>query len=245
VNEIVKSLIEHFPAWPLVILLIAITLRKQIKELLTQAAETLKRVNTFSWKHKEHTVEASTQVASQVIALKSADNALGAGTGIVSIDASPDASITSERDAVLSYGKGVQSVDDRAAAIRAELSRLNFPQSDAGTTDLLVRQLAVSNCIAHFEQTYRLIFGSQIAALEFLNVKGNQDTANLRPFYDSGTAAQPAFYATYPFEKWTEFLSRQKLIARLDDPQRVGITALGKDFLVWIVNSRLSRERKG
>lgn len=81
------------------------------------------------------------------------------------------------------------------------------------------------------EQHYRLIFGSQIAFLNHLNLFGSQDFASVKSFFDLH-GESPAPIPAYNFENWLGFMLSNRDIVLADG--RYTLTPLGKRFLVWM-----------
>jgi hypothetical protein len=123
---------------------------------------------------------------------------------------------------------------------------LGFLYPEMDTADVLIRQLAAQQCLTLFESTYRLIFGSQISAMEQINTHGPQSSQTLSGiFYETAKALYPDFYATYSFESWLSFLTRHEMVQKVDDRDEFVLALAGKDFLVWLVNNGLTREKAG
>jgi hypothetical protein len=98
----------------------------------------------------------------------------------------------------------------------------------------LVRALAGSNIIQHFERVYGAIWGSQLTCLRYLNPRDDGvDVAELVPFYESAKANYPSWYENQPFERWLGFLSLFNLVLQRDS--RVFITVAGREFLKYLV----------
>jgi hypothetical protein len=172
----------------------------------------------------------------------STDFDLGVGTAISVNKAPVSDDIAIERRAAQDYGKGVASVQAREATIKSELERLGFPFDQKDTVDLLIRQLATLQCVSFFERTYRIIFGSQLSTLDFLNTSGQIPTSIVEAcFYDTAQNLESTFYSDFPFAQWLYFLLNNYLIAQEDDA--IGITVGGRDFLVWMVNNGLTHSK--
>jgi len=173
---------------------------------------------------------------------ETADFDLGPGSAISIGKTTISDDKTIERNAVRDYGKGVASVAFREQSIKSELERLGFQLEESDINDVLIRQLAAQLCVAFFERTYRIIFGSQLTALDFLNTGGPHQTAIIEAiFYDTARNMEEAFYTDFSFDQWLSFLLSNSLIAQ--DGKVVGITVGGRDFLVWLVNAGLSHSK--
>jgi len=167
---------------------------------------------------------------------------LGVGTAI-SLKKTPfPDDIVIERRAAQDYGKGVASVQAREASIKSELERLGFSFDQQDTVDVLIRQLATLQCVSFFERTYRIIFGSQLSALDFLNTSGPVPMSIVEAyFYDTAQTLEQTFYSDFPFAQWLSFLLDNFLIAQENDV--IGISVGGRDFLVWMVNAGLTHSK--
>lgn len=91
--------------------------------------------------------------------------------------------------------------------------------------------------------TYRLIFGSQISALDFLNTQDKIPRESLRPFYAAAAAQHPDFYQNYSYDQWIGFLESHVLVRHEAD--LIYITVRGRDFLQFLVKDNLSRVKPG
>jgi hypothetical protein len=101
--------------------------------------------------------------------------------------------------------------------------------------NLLVRHLAIASLFFIAEQTYRLIFGSQLAMVEHLNLYGPTPKAKLLElFYDPAAANFPEPYAKISPDRWLRFPVTSGLMAS-QDGELYTITQTGKAFLEWIV----------
>lgn len=107
----------------------------------------------------------------------------------------------------------------------------------------LFRALARSNLREHFERTYRLIWGSQIQAVQNLNNVATVNVDFLRPFYDAAAKVYPSVYEKYSFDDWLRFPEGQVLLIRKGD--MVEITLEGREFLKYLVDMRLTTVKAG
>lgn len=119
--------------------------------------------------------------------------------------------------------------------IRRDLSNRKIDEP-AERERVLLRLLAGAGIALYFERTYATIWGSQIAALQVLNVAGDggTDPELLRPWYDQAAAQNPVIYAGYPFESWLGFLEKWRLVTKTEG--RVAVTLEGREFLKFIVH---------
>ena len=132
---------------------------------------------------------------------------------------------------------------DPLPAVRALVEILRRQLDDAESKlsidreTALLRALARSNLREHFERTYRIIWGSQIRALQALNSVIKSDQGFLKQFYQSAADRYPTVYETYSFEDWLRFLEGQALVRR--DGEMAEITIEGQTFLTYLVEMRM------
>jgi len=106
------------------------------------------------------------------------------------------------------------------------------------------RYLAVTYIALSFEVTYRLIWGSQLNLLDYLNSQiDGQPTEALRPFYVLASSQYPEWYGGYSFEQWLGFLRDQLLIR--EDAARIRITVRGREFLTHLTRMGYMRNKAG
>ncbi|KQO89380.1 hypothetical protein ASF36_23375 [Methylobacterium sp. Leaf90] len=100
------------------------------------------------------------------------------------------------------------------------------------------------------EQTYRLIFGSQIAALKELNVRGPLTIDQSREvFAVTAMKNYPDTFKAETFGDWAEFLVNRNLVVVAPQPftneTRAILTPLGKDFLMFVTSRGLTEYKWG
>jgi len=93
----------------------------------------------------------------------------------------------------------------------------------------------------HFYHIYNLIWGSQIALLNFLNAKIYATVEDLRGFYDFAAIQYPDTYASYSFDQYINFLRSQNLLRVDNDVYQ--ITVKGRSFLLFLVNQALNQNK--
>lgn len=240
-NEWGRLLIEHLLAWPVAVVAICLVFRGPLTDLVKELTAFIARSNHMSLKRGDTTLEAKADASLQAKAAdERKDSIIGTGPATALTQASDSGDIVHERQQVLDYGKGSATVANWEQAIKAELERLNFPENDTQTFEMLVRQLATAVMIATFERLYRLIYGSQIDTLNALNTSGPQSPKIIEViFFDTAKSSDTTFYEDVTFERWLSFLLNQALIVRSDE--LLTLTLHGRDFLVWMVNSGLSQ----
>jgi hypothetical protein len=243
-NDWVRLLVEHLLSWPVAVFGICLIFQSPLRALVSSLTSFISRANQLSLKHKDTAVEALADANLQVKKnpAESSEFGLGAGTAISVSKATVPEDLARERDALRDYGKGVTSVQVREESIREELNRLGFSLEDRETAEVLVRQLATLQCVTFFERTYRLIFGSQILAMDFLNTDGPVPATVVEVcFYETARNMEEEFYRDFTYDQWLSFMQDNFLIAR--DAENLAISIAGRDFLVWTVNSGLSHTK--
>jgi hypothetical protein len=230
--------------WPVAAVVICLFFHRPLAGVIKELTAFLARASQMSVRRGDTTVEAKVDAHPQTQNTGDdiPDAKLGAGSAITSNRSSESDDLAREREAAIDYGKGIQSVAILENAINTELERLRFLPAEIETSEMLIRQLAASQCVAGFERTYRLIYGSQLQALDFLNTSGVQDASWVSSiFFDTAKAIDETFYGDSTFEQWSAFLLNQSLIAQEGDS--LGITVRGRDFLVWMVNAGLTHAK--
>ncbi len=110
----------------------------------------------------------------------------------------------------------VPAVEGLVQVLRRQLDEIESTL-DIDRETALFRALARSNLREHFERTHRIIWGSQIRALQELNSVPTAKVNFVKPFYDTAANAYPNVYEKYSFDDWLRFLEGQVLLIRKDD----------------------------
>ena len=126
---------------------------------------------------------------------------------------------------------GVNSMEKR---LREDVMTIEEPKR----IPVLLRALAQSRLDAGHEFTYNRIFGSQILALKRLNEIRSTTVEEASAFFRPYAEQYPQFYSNYGFNGWLEFLVLSTLVDNNAD--RLTITDVGRDFLVYITDKRLT-----
>jgi hypothetical protein len=133
----------------------------------------------------------------------------------------------------------IREVEER---ITTDLRQRNLLGAEA--VPVLVRILAGMQIAFGFEETYRLIWGSQLSLLNYLNTQmDGQPAEALRPFYTLAATQYPEAYNGYSFEAWLGFL-RDQLLVR-EDGGRLRITVRGREFLTYLTRMGRSHNKAG
>ena len=125
--------------------------------------------------------------------------------------------------------------------IRGELGKKSLLGVEA--VPVLIRYVAALYIAYNFSEVYRIIWGSQLNLLDYINSQPTQHPEALRVFYNSGAAQYPLIYSGYPFEQWLGFLKDQLLIR--ENKGLVGITVRGREFLTYLTTTGLTRNKAG
>jgi len=86
------------------------------------------------------------------------------------------------------------------------------------------------------DETWYMIYGSQLAALAELNSRGLIPIADLKKHYDQAVANYPDTYANYSFQQWMDFMKSRQIIARYPSGM-VELSFGGKDFLKYLAHT--------
>lgn len=115
---------------------------------------------------------------------------------------------------------------------------------ESDTTKVLVRNLAVVNINLEHEQTYYLIFGSQIALLKALNeVSGSGRSEDyVTAFYSTVKEKFKEEFSSWNLDTYLTFLRDKSLITY--ENSNWHISNKGQDFLIWLAKNG-KRESKG
>lgn len=124
---------------------------------------------------------------------------------------------------------------EQEGSIRMDLKNRKL-DAPADSQQVLIRALAGTQILLHFERVFSAIFASQVAILNFLNSRPEGASLDdLRPFYEDARTRFPAIYRESDFESYLGFLQSFQL---LDISQgAVSIKPAGREFLKWLVEN--------
>jgi hypothetical protein len=112
---------------------------------------------------------------------------------------------------------------------------------------VLTRYLASVNLTSRFEAVYNSIFGTQLRALETLNITapGGVPLAAVEVWYETGRANYPVMYknGAYTFQEWVDYLHAMMLVTTVGT--QVKITLFGREFLKHLVDIGHSMDKNG
>lgn len=166
------------------------------------------------------------------------DRAEKVGKGGIQARALPEQATEPKSSGVEDFLKKVydnQLLREAEEGIRTHLESLK-PVNVEERERFLLRNFAATVILRAFDRIYYDIYGSQLAALQFLNdFRGAQVTLeNLRPFFEEACKKHPELYINDRFERWLGFISTAGLV-RLDN-NIFSITVRGKEFLKYLVD---------
>jgi hypothetical protein len=109
---------------------------------------------------------------------------------------------------------------------------------DEQISTLLHAAASLSIQLEH-ERTYRIIFGSQILALERMNRPGGLTEEELQEIYSAAIAAYPAgLTKRSDYDSWKGYITIS--LARKNNEGNYELTATGRGFLRYIIDQQLS-----
>lgn len=227
--DIFKAAIE-FLSWPLVALVLGLVFRKPLVELVLGIVEIktpgLHIQRSLASAQNEPKQTPRPEAWQEGISSPTSEPPHAPGVAAHELAASSE----ERRKSILTFGRGIAIVDEGVAAIKAELTALNFPLGAEETADTLVRHLATTQLMLRCERTHRLIYGSQIVALHLLKNGGYQPEKTLRSIFEDARAREPLFYGSYVFTEWAAFLIREGAVGTTEDGL-YAITVYGNSYL--------------
>ena len=125
--------------------------------------------------------------------------------------------------------------------IKTELGNKKLLGAEA--VPVLIKYFAVVYIEYGFLNVYRIIWGSQINLLDYLNTQDGQTSEVLRIFYNLGVSQYSDMYKSYSYEQWLGFLKDQLLLR--EDQGILRITVRGREFLLYMTRLGLNRNKPG
>jgi hypothetical protein len=206
----------QYLAWPVAVLLFAVFFVLMFRE---QIAGFLTRVKSVS-RHGISTLATS-------------------GQRSIEQQAEAPASTREVQDLMQSFDPPALRQHEQALIAELQSRRLD---STSDTTKILVRYLAKTQLVLACEFIYRLIFGSQIALLKTVNMRGgSMPDADVHQFYQTVSSTYPDVFLADQPEPYLNFLTRQSLIFRQDG--HFLLTDFGREFLVWLAQTGASENK--
>jgi hypothetical protein len=228
-NDVIMNALIHAGVWPLAFLLIGcfalLLFRGPLTDLLRSSKVT----------YGKEGLSISPESAASQQEMKS-DTAEG-----LRLPASLDPNGSVRLEQIKNYGIS-PLILQQERAIRADLRSLDLGDDTPNTASVLIRHLAVEQLLRRAETTYRLIFGSQIAALHYLNLYGGASKRKLIEFLEAAKAQYPKPYENYSDDQYIQFLTGSGLITLTRD-DHYEITDVGKAFLQWMASSGIAPQK--
>ena len=132
----------------------------------------------------------------------------------------------------------IQEAEQR---IYDSLEQLNI-QSDSEKVKILAKHHANLQIRSAYSEINNLIFGSQLALLQALNIQPSPVESDfLVSFYESAKQQYPEFYESYSFEAYVNFLKSVGMVNT--EEGRYFLTVLGRGFLGYLVESGINTRR--
>lgn len=203
-------------SWPIAAGVVLFAFRKPITGLLTR----VRRFNGFGGEAEFVAIEGAAQRAEHVSSAKLP---------------APDASSHAEMPAPDPI---YNQLDESTMALLDQI--VSGPIEHKLAWAIRMRSFSEINRI--HETNYRMIFGSQIAALRYLNNVPDAKVEDFRSVFESA-ANHPDFSIIHDgrtFEQWGQFVldTGYAELVPGSHPERVRITLLGQRFLTWMIEAR-------
>jgi len=127
-------------------------------------------------------------------------------------------------------------LQDIEGRIRADLKEKGL-ETNGDTIKVLIKHLAGTKVLLEFEQTYNLIFGSQIFLLKKLNeVAGQGKPAEfVANHFEHVKGLFPGQLGNWSLEQYMAFLIERSLITTKENIFH--ITNLGVEYLTWMIRN--------
>jgi hypothetical protein len=166
--------------------------------------------------------------------------------GVASVLPAPDPIEDQRRVEQLtkSFNNQLLLAQEESIAEDLEKARLTI---HSATEKVLLRHLAATQIVLHFERLSGTIFRSQVQALRWLNGLNTPANAQaLRRFYNVAGPELAILSPATTFEDWMMFLANQSLLtgpgesepqAAVSDTSEYQITILGREYLKYLVET--------
>jgi hypothetical protein len=112
------------------------------------------------------------------------------------------------------------------------VAQQNFPKDREA---FYARFIGVGVVAYQHDQTWLMIFGSQLKAMAEMGSRGLIPLADLKKHYDKAVVDYPRTYGDYSFEQWVDFMKSRLLIATYPS-QMVELSFNGQDFLKYLAH---------
>jgi len=114
---------------------------------------------------------------------------------------------------LLDYGNDFEIIGENEKVIEEGLTKRSL-SLEGQTTKVLIRQLAASQVLTWFEQTYRNIFGSQIELLKLAIIDGGAGISDAREIFNKTKQQNSDALTGWSFEQYLEYLFNSQLIEK-------------------------------
>ena len=141
---------------------------------------------------------------------------------------------------LLDYANDFEIIGENERAIEKWLTERKLPL-EGQTTKVLIRQLAASQILTWFEQTYKSIFGSQILLLKLATVDGGAGISDAQEIFNKTKQQNSDAFSTWSFDQYLEYLTSSQLLEKSSNALLT--TTRGKEFIKMVENSRYSIEK--
>jgi hypothetical protein len=223
-EDMPELLLQHLP-WPIAFvvaaLAISLVFRKSLAEVIRRGGLT---INKDGLSIDQAAAAAAASVQSEAMPIDTT----------LKLDPETERQVCELKQAVVPA-----VIREQQTRIRTDLGKLNLLNNQDDVVDILIQHLAIYQLLYATERIYRIIFGSQIAILKYLNFQGETDIYKVRTFYEEAKAKFPLLYEKYRFATYLHFLTSSNLVATIDNITYV-ITPLGKEFLQWMIAQGIS-----
>ena len=124
---------------------------------------------------------------------------------------------------------------EQEEAIRADIATRGLADKPE-LEMMLIRSLAATQILGHFERTYSSIWDSQLHLLRHLNSQDDGiDDAAVAEYYEVVVDEHPLLKDHQDIDGYLAFLESNNLVAR--SAGVVAISVVGREFLKWLVES--------
>lgn len=235
----------------LISFLIVLTLAESFDKFsVGQIASISRKVNEVKEENKE-LKEKNSELINQLISITNITNQTSTHTSVYGdlyTGSGQKEQITNEVEYhVKQLLKDVQRnavIDEMVENIEKELKSRSLSY-DSPTEKVLIKYLADAQLLLQFEQTYNVIFGSQISLLKRINTLGRMTQGELQAFVGGVFQQFPDQFRGWDLDSYLAYLYNSLLITNdKENDNKVGLTVRGVEFLAWMTRSG-KEEKKG
>lgn len=212
---LIKTIIVLFTSWPFVVLFVFLALRKHCVAILKKLKDELRiKDNKFSMggESGQPDIQNSTQDKLYDIPATTSDKVLKKRKTEYDLPELPD-----------------NGLKKYSLEIEADLKR-QLSTSPYKKIDIMVRDSASYRIATEFERIYRIIFGSQMRLLRYLNTNGNLTDKDVARFFKQEKKKMPD--SDIELGPWTRFIVSQGLMEYKNNGYK--ITNKGAAFVAYM-----------